>query len=180
MGDAVTPDQQDRLREILATQAVIRRPIVLSSGKPASYYVDGRLVTLSPEGAYLTALAILDALRDVEVDAVGGPTVGADPIAGAVAAVSAQVCRPLAGFIARKETKSHGTGRLVEGPVAPGMKVAVVDDTATSGTSLFQAIDAVEGIGCTVVAVIALVDRLEGARERLAQRGYDYRPLFTI
>ncbi len=174
------PAEWEQLRTLIAGLAVIRKPIVLASGKQANYYIDGRLVTLSPEGAYLVARALLDKLSDVEFDAIAGPTIGADPIAGAVAAVSYQAGKPVRGLLVRKEPKSHGTGRMIEGQVEPGLRVVVVDDTVTTGGSLFDSIAKLEAEGCRVVAVTAIVDRLEGAAERFAERGYSFVPLVTV
>ncbi len=176
----MTPDERDRLRDLFQTQAIVHRNVTLTSGKQASYYIYGRLVTLSAEGAYLCARAILDLLDGTPVDAVGGPTSAADPIAGAVAAVSFQEGRPVRGFFVRKAAKDYGIGRQVEGPVEPGMRVAVVDDTVTTGGSLFLAIDALEQMGCTVAIVLGLVDRQEGGRERFEARGYRFKSVFTI
>ena len=170
---------KSRLLELLKERAVTLGKFRLSSGKESNYYLDERVVTLLPEGAYLTAKIILDMLKDLEVDAVGGMTVAADPITGAVAAVSYADGSPISGFIVRKERKEHGMGKQVEGPIAKGLKVAVVDGTMTTGRSLLKAIEAVENEGCKVVKVIVLVDRLEGGRENVQSKGYDFAAIFT-
>jgi orotate phosphoribosyltransferase len=152
----------------------------LTSGRKSDYYIDGKQTTLRSRGAYLVARLILDELKGAAVDAIGGPTLGADPVVGAVAALAALESIPLIGFIVRKEAKEHGTQRLIEGPLLPGMRVAVFDDTVTTGRSLKHAIDQVEAARCTVVKVLAIVDRQEGARQSFAQWGYPFHALFTI
>ena len=168
-----------RLLELLKERAVKLGKVRLSSGKESDYYLDERVVTLSAEGAYLTAKIILDMLKDVDVDAVGGPTVAADPIVGAVAAMSYAEGRPIAGFMVRKEPKGHGIGKQVEGPVEGGFKVVIVDGTMTTGASVVKAIEAMEREGCEVAKVILLIDRLEGGREKIQSRGYDFAAIFT-
>jgi orotate phosphoribosyltransferase len=152
----------------------------LTSGRKSDYYIDGRRTTLHSRGAYLVAKLLLDELKGLGVDAIGGPTLGADPVIGAVMALAALEDIPLIGFLVRKEPKSHGTQQLIEGPLDPGMRVAVFDDTVTTGGSLKHAIDQVEAAHCTVVKVFAIVDRQEGARQNFAQWGYRFQALFTI
>ena len=136
----------------------------LTSGRMSDYYIDGKQTTLRSRGAYLVAQLILDDLKGTGVDAIGGPTLGADPVIGAVVALAALENIPLIGFIVRKEAKGHGTQRLIEGPLLPGMRVAVFDDTVTTGGSLKHAIDQVEAAQCTVAKVLAVVDRQEPFR----------------
>ena len=149
----------------------------LTSGRKSRYYFDGRLLSLDPVGSRLIGEALLPVLQAAGADAVGGPTLGADPIVAAVAVVSGQQGQPMPGFIVRKEAKAHGTGQAIEGPLLPGTKVAIVDDTCTTGGSLFQAIDAAEAVGCEVVKVAAVLDRNEGGSEELRRRGYDFAAL---
>lgn len=152
----------------------------LTSGRKSDYYIDGKQTTLRSRGAYLVARLILEELQGTEVDAIGGPTLGADPVIGAVMALAALEDIPLIGFIVRKEAKGHGTQRLIEGPLQAGMRVAVFDDTVTTGGSLKHAIDQVEAAQCIVVKVLAVVDRQEGAQQNFAQWGYPFYALFTI
>ena len=176
-----TPEQRSaRLRALLRQRAIRHGEFTLASGRKSSYYVDGRLVTLHHEGAWLVARVILDLLAREKVEAValGGLTMGADPIAGAVAAVSHLEGRPLKAFIVRKEVKGHGTGKRVEGDLIAGDRVVVVDDVITTAGSTLQAIKAVEEIGCQVAAVVCLIDRQEGGAAALA--GYRFLPMFTI
>lgn len=172
--------RRDRLLTLLKERAIQFGDFTLASGRKSAYYLDGRLVTLDAEGACLIARVILDLVRQegIQAEALGGLTMGADPIAGAVAAVSHAQGTPLSAFIVRKEAKGHGTGRRVEGPLPAGARVIVVDDVVTTAGSTLQAIEAVEASGATVAAVICLVDRLEGGAEAL--RAYRYHPLFTV
>ncbi len=153
---------------------------VLSSGQTSHYYLDCRLVTLSPFGAWLTANAFLDTFEGIALDAVGGMSVAADPIAAAIAVESWHRSRPLRGFIVRKEAKGHGMQRQVEGPLQRGDRVAVVDDVLTTGGSILQAIDAVEAAGATVVLAAVILDRLQGGGEKIRERGYTLHSLFTL
>lgn len=170
-----------RLLTILGREAYARQEVMLSSGKTSHYYIDCRKVTLSAEGAFLTAKLMLATLADRRVQAVGGLTLGADPIVAAIAAISFAAQQPLQAFIVRKEAKKHGQGRSIEGPaLPPGAAVAIIDDVATTGGSLLQAIERVRAeTDWQIAQVLCLVDRQEGARERLAQAGFELTALFT-
>ena len=161
----------------LAGGALTYGDYTLTSGKSSKYYFDGRLLSLDPEGARLIAEALLPVLRGAEVEAVGGLTLGADPIVSAMALASGLAGKGISGFIVRKETKAHGTGQSIEGPLRAGSRVAIVDDVCTTGGSLFQAIEAAEAAGCSVVKVVAVLDRREGGSEELRRRGYDFQAL---
>jgi orotate phosphoribosyltransferase len=173
---------RSRLIALLKRDALRTGTFTLASGRISHYYVDGRQVTLSAEGAALIGAGMLDVLADrPEVSALGGLTMGADPIVGATLAVAgARGQGQLRGFLVRKEAKAHGTGRLIEGPLEPGATVAIVDDVATTGGSALQAAEAVAALGGKVACVIAVLDRLEGAAEMFADRGIDFRRLLTI
>ena len=146
----------------------------LSSGQKSRYYFDGRLLSLDPEGAYLIGQALLPILKEAGVQAIGGPTLGADPIVAAVALSSHLDGDSISAFIVRKEAKAHGTTQQVEGPLRPGSRVAIVDDVCTTGTSLFVAIEAAVAMGCTVAKVIVILDRMQGGSQELKRRGYDF------
>lgn len=146
----------------------------LSSGQKSAYYFDGRRLTLDPEGAYLVGKAFLALLEDAGVQAIGGLSLGADPIVAAVALTSHLQGKPVSAFIVRKEAKGHGTRQAIEGPLQKGSRVAIVDDVCTTGGSLFRAIEAAEEAGCTVVKVLVILDRHQGGGEELARRGYDF------
>jgi orotate phosphoribosyltransferase len=152
----------------------------LASGKKASFYLDCRRVTLDSAGANLIARGMLDVLGDQLPDAVGGMAIGADPITAAIITVAGQQGKPLRGFIVRKEAKTHGKGRDVEGPVQAGDRVVIVEDVVTTGGSSLQAIEKVEAAGLHVLGVLAVIDRLEGGAEAFAARGYSLRTLLTI
>ena len=173
---------RSRLIALLRRDALRTGNFTLASGRTSHYYVDGRRVTLSAEGAALIGAGVLDQLVDrPDIAAVGGLTIGADPIVGATLALAVgRGFTKWRGFLVRKEPKTHGAAKLVEGPLEPGSTVAIVDDVATTGGSSFQAIAAVEALGCTVARVVVVLDRLEGAAEAFATRGLDFRPLLTI
>jgi len=169
---------RERLRKLLVQHSLMIGDFTLVSGRKSRFYFDSKRTTLRPEGAYLTAAAVLETLREKEIraDAIGGMTLGADPIVCPVAALSHLAGRPLAAFIVRKESKEHGTGRRIEGELNPGSRVVVVDDVVTTAGSTLRAIEAVEQAGHEVVAVLCLVDREEGGTERLS--AWPFFPLF--
>lgn len=149
----------------------------LSSGAKSSYYFDGRLISLHPEGSCILGLAFLEILKGQDVAAVGGPAVAAIPIVTSVALLSHIGGRPVGAFFVRSVAKDHGTSQQLEGQFVPGGRVAIVDDTCTSGGSLLGAIEAVEAAGATVVTVLVALDRHEGGSEELRRRGYDFHAL---
>ena len=173
-------DWRPHLRKLLLDHALIRGEITLTSGQKSSYYFDGKMATLSAEGAYRAAQGVLHAVRDDRLDGIGGPARGADPLAGAVAALSYHQGTPLTAFMVRKEPKAHGTRKMIEGPLPHGARVAIVEDVVTTGGSVLETIGHVEEAGATVVRIVVLVDRLAGAREAFERRGYLFTPLFTI
>ncbi len=153
----------------------------LASGKKATYYLDGKQVTLDAAGALLVAEGILDLLgRGPRPQAIGGMSIGADPITAAVVTMSAVRGTPLAGFMVRKEPKGHGTNQYIEGPVQPGDHVVIVEDVVTTGGSSFQAIERAEAFGLKVVQVLAIIDRMEGGAAAFAARGYPFASLLSI
>ena len=154
-------------------------PFTLRSGRVSSWYLDARQTTFSGEGARLVGAAVWEVIEADGVDAVGGMTMGADPIAVAAAVHAAGRGRPLRAFSVRKQTKDHGTGGRLAGPVGPGDRVAIVEDTATTGGSLIEALEAAEAEGLEVVRAVVLVDRSGGeAGRRAAERGVPYTALF--
>lgn len=172
---------KQKLLVLLKKEALKRGRFVLSSGKISNYYLDGRIITLTPEGAYLVASIILEMIKNEDIDAVGGPTLGADPIVGAIAALSHIKQTPMKTFIVRKATKEHGTQRQIEGPaLKEKSKVILVDDVATTGKSLVEAKEALDKIGVVVTRSIVIVDREEGAKENLAKAGLKLESIFKI
>jgi orotate phosphoribosyltransferase len=166
------PDH-DRLLTLLAERSARRGHFTLASGRQSTLYIDARLTTMSPDGLALIGPLGLDALRAAKwpVSAIGGLTLGADPVSYAIAYASALAGPPLRAFTVRKEAKAHGTGRLIEGPFLEGDRVAVIEDVITTGGSALRAAEAIRGAGGVVVGVLALVDREEGGREALESAG---------
>ena len=172
---------RDQLLSLLAARSARRGRFTLASGRESTLYIDARLTTMSPEGLSLIGPLGLETLREAgwNVEAVGGLTLGADPISYAIAYASAGVTAPLRAFTVRKEAKSHGTGKRIEGPFQPGDRVAVVEDVITTGGSALKAIDAVRAAEGEVVGVLALVDREEGGREAIEEAGLPVLALAT-
>ena len=174
-------EQLNELAEIIRRRSLRRGEFVLASGRKANYYLDCRMTTLDPRGATLIGRLILARLRELKIDAeaIGGLTMGADPIAAATAVVSEMEGRPLPAFIVRKEAKSHGMQRSIEGwDGKPGAKVVVVDDVCTSGDSILIACRKAEEDGYSVAATLCVVDREEGGTQAVASR-YPFYPLLT-
>ncbi len=154
---------------MLAERSARRGSFTLASGRQSSVYIDARLTTMSPDGLATIGPLALQHLADAGLtpDAVGGLTLGADPVSYAIAYASALAGAPIRAFTVRKEAKAHGTGRLIEGPFRSGDKVVVIEDVITTGGSALRAIDAVRQAGATVVGVLTVVDREEGGREAI-------------
>lgn len=169
------------LAKLLYEKSYIEGEITLTSGKKSDYYFDCKQTALHPEGAWCIGTLFLDLLRGIDVQGVGGMTLGADPLVSSVTVLSHLAGRPLPGFIVRKEAKGHGTGRYLEGlgNFAPGMKVAMLEDVVTTGGTLIKACERVRDAGLEIVAVCTILDREEGGRENLARAGYDLLSVFT-
>ena len=173
---------KELLRSLILEKALKFGDFTLASGKKATYYLDCRQITLDSVGAKLIGEGILEFLHydSVLPQAVGGMSIGADPITAAVITVAAYQDIPLKGFMVRKQSKGHGTNQFVEGPLAVGDRVVIVEDVVTTGGSSLEAIEKVEALGVTVNGVIAIIDRLEGGRENFESKGYDFHSLFTV
>ena len=152
----------------------------LASGKQATYYLDGKQITLHSQGLRLVSEGLLALMEGVDAQAIGGMSIGADPIVGGLLAVAAEKGRDLAGFLVRKESKGHGTQKYIEGPVTPGMKVVIVEDVVTTGGSSILAADRAKEFGLEVVLILAIIDRMEGGRQNFEQQGYAFQSLLTI
>ena len=177
MADDLAQDKA-RLLAILKKEAFVKERVTLSSGKESDFYIDARRVTLSPEGIHLAAKIIFEMIKDGRVAALGGPTLGADPIVGAVSALSFERGAPIKGFIVRKAPKPYGKQQQVEGPLLnPGDRVVLVDDVVTTGKSLLQAIEVLQPLEVVVLRAICLVDRNEGGSEALQKCGC---PLISV
>jgi len=179
--DMTAEQCKQRLKELIIEKALRFGDFTLASGEKSNYYMDCRPVTLSSEGAYCLGRCLVEELRDDGVDALGGMVVGAVPIAAATSAVAASLGVKLDAFCVRKEPKDHGTGQQVEGPLAEGARVAMVEDTVTTGGSTLRAIEALKRErNVEIVTVVVMVDRQEGAAEAFAEAGYNFRSLFTV
>lgn len=172
-------DIKNRLLAIIKERAIFLGPRKLASGKMSNCYIDGKLITCDPEGLYLVSKIILSMIKNDNVDAIGGMTMGADPIAAGVAILSYLEGRPIKAFIVRPAPKDHGMGKLIEGHIQKGWSVVIVEDVITTGGSALKAIKSVEDAGATVKKVIAIVDRCEGAKESLAQKNIPLESIFT-
>jgi orotate phosphoribosyltransferase len=173
--------EHEQLVRLLAARSARRGNFTLASGRQSSLYIDARLTTMTPDGQRLIGSLGLDTIAAAKWTpvAVGGLTLGADPIAYAICHSSADTARPIKSFTVRKEPKAHGTGKQIEGPFAAGDRVVIVEDVITTGGSAIKAIEAVEREGGVVLGVLALVDREEGGREHLEARGLAVRALAT-
>jgi orotate phosphoribosyltransferase len=156
---------KSKLLDLVNKHAVVHGDFVLSSGQKSTYYIDGKLLSLMPEGLNYLSRVILEMINGDKVDAIAGLTLGADPIIGGVTTLSFETGKPIAGLIVRKEKSGHGREKRIEGPIRKGMKVVVVEDVVTTGE---------------VVKVIAMVDRLQGGQEAFAAKKYRFEPIFTL
>jgi orotate phosphoribosyltransferase len=178
-----TPIDHDRneLFRLLKSQAFSKGKFILSSGKESNFYLDARIVTLSAAGAYLTARVILDMVSKDQPDAIGGPTLGADPMVGAIASLSHQAGRPINTFIIRKQPKAHGKQQQIEGPLLKeGGAVVLIDDVATTGKAFVESIEVLQKMNIKIIKAICVIDRGEGAQEALAKYKVPLRSIFTI
>ena len=168
---------KERLAELVKELAVVHGKVTLSSGKEADYYVDLRRATLHHEASPLIGALLRELTADLEFDAVGGLTLGADPVATSIMHAEG---RPIDAFVVRKEAKKHGMQRRIEGPSIAGKRVLVVEDTTTTGNSPLTAVEACRGEGAEVVAVATVVDRATGAEQVLRDAGLEYRYLLGL
>jgi orotate phosphoribosyltransferase len=176
---AMSAASRQRLLELFKERAVKFGKFTLASGKESTYYINSKKALFNSEAVALLGEALWDLTHDLQIQAIGGLEVGAIPMATAAVFSYHLHSRPLEGFFVRKQAKAHGSQELVEGVLPSRARVAVVDDVLTTAGSVVQAIEAVEKAGAEVVAVVCIVDRLEGARERLTPK-YNFLPIFTI
>jgi orotate phosphoribosyltransferase len=176
-------DLRARLLQLIREKSYEEGEVTLTSGKKSTFYVDGKQTTLDSEGGYLVGRLFYEIIKrsKIPVEAVGGPTLGADPIVTAISIVSYLEGDPIPAFIIRKEPKKHGKALWIEGDksLRPGTNVAIVEDVVTTGGSTLRAIEIAKTQGLQVVQVLALVDREEGGRENLAREGYILESIFT-
>ncbi|MCT9002549.1 orotate phosphoribosyltransferase [Microbacterium memoriense] len=177
---AALENDRQTLIGLIQEEAVFHGDFTLSSGKKATYYVDMRKLTLDHRAAPAIGRLVLDIIRDLSVDAVGGLTLGADPIANAVLHASVQAGTPVDAFVVRKEPKDHGRGRQIEGAEVAGKRVVVVEDTSTTGQSPLKAAEVARAAGADVVAVVTVVDRKTGAQAAVEEAGYTWRSIIDL
>jgi orotate phosphoribosyltransferase len=171
-------NSRDKLKEEILSKAVVHGKVILSSGKEADYYVDLRRVTLDSVAAPLVGEVMLDLTKDLDFDAVGGLTLGADPVATAMMHVAASKGRNLDSFVVRKAEKAHGLQRRIEGPDVKGRRVLAVEDTSTTGGSVMTAVEALKEAGAIVVGVAVIVER--GAAPLIAENGLKYLAAYQL
>jgi len=176
---ALESDRQS-LIALIGDEAVFHGDFTLSSGKKATYYVDMRKLTLDHRAAPAIGRLVLDIVRDLDVDAVGGLTLGADPIANAVLHASVAAGTPVDAFVVRKEPKDHGRGRQIEGAEVAGKRVVIVEDTSTTGGSPLKAAQVAKDAGADVVAVVTVVDRKTGAQAAVEAAGFEWRSIIDL
>ena len=169
---------REKLKSEILNKAVVHGKVILSSGKEADYYVDLRRITLDHVAAPLVGEVMLDLTKDLEFDAVGGLTLGADPVATAMMHVAARNGRALDSFVVRKEGKAHGLQRRIEGPDVAGKRVLAVEDTSTTGGSVLTAVEALKEAGAVVVGVAVIVER--GAKDAIEAAGYKYYAAYQL
>jgi orotate phosphoribosyltransferase len=169
---------RESLKNEILNKAVVHGKVILSSGKEADYYVDLRRVTLDSVAAPLVGEVMLELTKDLDYEAVGGLTLGADPVANAMMHVAGQKGRKLDSFVVRKAEKAHGLQRRIEGPDVKGKKVLAVEDTSTTGGSVLTAVEALKEAGAIVVAVAVIVER--GAAPKVKEAGLEYRAAYQL
>jgi orotate phosphoribosyltransferase len=171
---------KDELRELIRKLAVVHGKVTLSSGKEADYYVDLRRITLDGQAAPLVGKVMLDLVKDWEFEAVGGLTLGADPVATAMLHTVAATGGRLDAFVVRKQSKAHGLQRQIEGAEVAGRRVLAVEDTSTTGGSVLTAVEALRAAGAEVIGVAQIVDRNTGAKEKVEAAGLPYRYVYGL
>jgi len=180
MTTMTSASDRDRLLALVKDQAIVHGRVTLSSGKEADYYVDLRRITLSGEAAPLVGRVMRELTQDVTYAAVGGLTMGADPVATSMLHAAAAAGERLDAFVVRKAGKAHGLQQRIEGPAIAGRKVVIVEDTSTTGGSALEAVHAAREVGAEVVAVAVIADRATGAREHIEAEGVPYLSAYSL
>ena len=175
-----TPSPRERLLELIRDKAIVHGKVTLSSGREADYYVDLRRITLDGEAAPLVGQVMNEMTRDLDFEAVGGLTLGADPVATSMLHAAAKAGQRLDAFVVRKAGKAHGLQQRIEGPSIAGRRVLIVEDTTTTGASPMDAVAAVREVGAEVVAVATIADRATGAKEKLEGQGLTYLAAYSL
>lgn len=182
-GHLLIMNEKDQLLKILKSLSYEEGDFVLASGKKSSYYIDAKETTLNPEGMYLTGNIMHAMVREIAgIGAVGGVSIGGDPLVCSVVLAAYGKKDDLVGFLIRKEPKGHGTNRWVEGGknLRKGMNVVILEDVVTTGGSSLKAIEATEKEGYTVKGIVAIIDRLEGGKDTIESKGYIFKSIFTL
>ena len=175
--------EKDKLLKIIKTLSYEEGDFVLASGKRSTYYIDAKETTLNPEGMFLVGKLMYEITRELPgIEAVGGVSIGGDPLVCAVVLESFNKKDNLAGFLIRKEPKGHGTNRWIEGGknLKKGMNVVILEDVVTTGGSSLTAIEATEKEGFVVKGIVAILDRLEGGKDTIESKGYLFKSIFTL
>lgn len=176
-------DERKRLLKILKELSYEEGDFTLASGKKSSFYIDCKETTLNPEGMYLVGTLMYQLVQDIPgVEAVGGVSVGGDPLVCSTVLISRAIGEPLPGFFIRREPKGHGTNLWLEGGknLKKGMKVVILEDVVTTGGSSLKAIETTEREGFEVIGVVALLDRLDGGKEAIESKGYTFESIYTL
>jgi orotate phosphoribosyltransferase len=173
-------NEREQLKIILKRRSVMKGDFTLVSGRKSDYYINGKMTSLHSHGLYLSAKLLLDLIEENEYEAFAGPTIGADPLIGALLTLTAERGLEKEGLLIRKESKGHGTNNIVEGNLKNGMRVIILEDVVTTGGSLLRAADAVKAGGGIIAGIYVLVDREEGASEKIAEEGYGFKSLFKV
>lgn len=176
----MNPASRQQLLSLIQSRAVIHKEVTLASGQKSSYYIDGKSMLLHGPSAALLGEAIYELTKDLQIDAIGGPEVGALPLTTAATIYYQKMGREMEGFFVRKETKAHGLQKKIEGVLPKNAQVAIVEDVMTTGGSALTAIQAVREAGAKVLVVVGIVDRLQGARENFEKEGVLFRPICSI
>jgi orotate phosphoribosyltransferase len=173
-------NEREELRRILIERSIRKGEFTLASGRKSNYYINGKMTTLHSRGLYLAAKLMLDSFSGIDYGAFAGPVIGADPIIGALLAISAERGVEKEGLLVRKEAKGHGTKKLVEGNIHNGLRVIILEDVVTTGGSLLKAAEAVAAEGGVIAGISVLVDREEGAAEAISAAGYEFNSIFKV
>ena len=168
------------LKNAIDLKALVYGDFTLSIGLKSNFYFDGRLLSMDPESSQIIAKWIIDLSIKHKIRFIGGPAVAAVPLIGATVAMSANTENPLSGFFVRSDKKDHGTQKQIEGNIQPNSSVIVLDDTISTGGSLFQAISAIEDFGCNISLVLSVLDRKMGGSEQILNKGFHYESIFEI
>lgn len=172
---------KQRLKSILKEKSILKGKFKLASGKESDFYIDARLTTLDGEGVNLISQIFYDEIiKDEDIKCIGGPTMGADPIVGSLISHSFIKENTLRGFLVRKQEKTHGTSKLIEGNLKKGERVAVVEDVITTGGSVFKAIDAIEDYGAIVSKVLVVAKRDSSIDKLFKEKGYEFFSIFDV